>query len=56
MNYFADTSLKMGKQEVVPVVGWDKLASQLEAWALFCAVFLGDKSLHPANFKMFLLI
>ena len=30
--------------------------SQLEAWAVFCKVFLGDDGVHPATYKMFLLL
>ena len=55
LNSFADTSLLMGKQKFAPITGWDKAASQLEAWDVFCMVFLSDKAKHPANFEMFLL-
>ena len=56
LTSFAETSLMMGNQKVVPITGWDKGASQLEAWAVFCTVFLGDETKHPMTHKMFLLI
>ena len=56
MNYFADTSLLMGKQKVAPIAGWDEVESQLEARAMFCTLFLGDNRVHPATYKMFLLL
>ena len=46
----------MGKQKVSPIAGSDESASQLEAWAGFCTMFLVDKAKHPATYKMFLLI
>ena len=52
----ADMRLLMGKQKVTPIVGWDKVASQMEALAVFFMVFIGDKSKHPATYDMFLLI
>ena len=57
LTSFADTSLMMGKQKVAPIAGWDKASSQLEAWAVFCKVFLGDYGAPPpATNKMFLLL
>ena len=55
MTSFADTSLMMGKQKVVPIADWDKVLSQLEAWAMFFNLFLGDNGVHPATYKMFLI-
>ena len=46
----------MGKHKVSPIAGWGKSTSQLEAWANFYTVFLGNKVKHPALFEMFLLI
>ena len=56
MTSFVDTSLLVGKQKVVPIVSWEEATSQLEAWAVFCMVFLGDKSKHPATYEMLFLI
>ena len=46
----------MGNQKVVPIAGWDEAASQIEAWAVFCTVFLGDDRVHPDTYDMFLLL
>ena len=56
LTSFADTSLLMGKQKVAPIAGWDKASSQLEAWDVFCMVFLGDDGVHLAKHEMFLLL
>ena len=56
LTSFADTSLMMGKQKVTSIAGWDKAASQLEAWAIFFTVFLGYEGVHPTTHKMFLLL
>ena len=56
LTSFADTSLLMGTQNVAPITGWDKAASQLEAFAVFCTVFLGYYGFCPDMYKMFLLL
>ena len=56
LSSFADTSLFMGKQKVAPIAGWDEASSQLEAWALFCTVFLGYEGTHSATYEMLLLL
>ena len=56
MTSFTETILLMGNQKVAPIAGWDKAASQLEAWAVLCTVFLGDDGVHPATYEMFLLL
>ena len=56
LTSFADTSLLIGKQKVAPITGWDEAVSQLEAWDVFCTVFLGDGGVHPATYEMFLLL
>ena len=56
MTSFADTILLMGKQKVAPIAGWDEVESQLEAWAMFCTLFMGDNGVHPTTYKMFLLL
>ena len=53
---FAITSLLMVKQKVLPIAGWDEAATQLEAWAVFCTVFLGDDGVHPATYEVVLLL
>ena len=56
LTYFTDTNFLMGKQKVAPITGWDKAASQHEAWAVFCTVFLEDEGIHPATYEIFLLL
>ena len=56
LTSFADTILLMGKQKVAPIAGWDESASELEAWNIFCTVFLGDDGVHPSIYEMFLLL
>ena len=56
LTSFENTSLMMRNQKVAPIAGWDKAASQLEAWAMFCTVFLGDDEVHPATYKIFFLL
>ena len=46
----------MVKQKVLPIAGWDEAATQLEAWAVFCTVFLGDDGVHPATYEVVLLL
>ena len=53
---FADTSLLMGKQKVSPIAGWEEAYSQLEAWAVFCNLFLGGNGVHPTTYDMLLLL
>ena len=55
-TFFADTSLLMGQQKVTSIIGWYKSASQLEAWTVFCTVFLGYYGVHPATYEMFFLL
>ena len=56
LTYFSDKSLLVGKQNVAPIAVWDKASYQLEAWAVFCTLFLGDEGAHPATYEMFLLL
>ena len=56
LTYFVDMCMLMGKQKVAPIAGWDEVSSQLEAWAVFCTVFLGYEGAHPAMYEMFLLL
>ena len=49
-------SLMMGKQKVTPIAGWNEAASQIEAWAVFCKVFLRDDGVHPTMYEMLLLL
>ena len=46
----------MGKHKVAPIAGWDEAVSQIEAWAVFCKVSLGDNRLHPMTYEIFLLL
>ena len=46
----------MGKKKVAPIAGWDKAAYQIEAWAVFCKVFLRDDGVHPTMYEMLLLL
>ena len=56
LTLFVEKSLLMEKQKVVTVAGWYKAASQLENWAVFFMVFLGDDGVQPATYKMLLLL
>ena len=56
LTSFTDTSLLMGKHKVAPIAVWDKVKSQIEAWAVFFTLFLGDDKVHPATYNMFLLL
>ena len=56
LTSFSDTSMMMGKKKVAPITGCDNAASQLETLDVFCTVFLGDDNVHPATYKMFLLL
>ena len=46
---FAETSLLMGEHKVAPITGWYEAESQLEAWSVFCMVFLGDNGVHTTT-------
>ena len=46
----------MDMKKVSLVEIWDEEASQIEAWAMFCAVLLGDISNLPTTYKMKTLI
>ena len=46
----------IGKQKVAPITGWYESESQLEAWSVFCMVFLGDNGVHTATYNRFLLL
>ena len=48
--------MMMGKHKVSPIVGWDEVESQIEAWAMFCTLFLGYNGVHPATYNMLLLL
>ena len=50
LTSFVNTSLLMEKQKFAPITGWDEVASQIEAWVVFCTVFMGDDSVHPATY------
>ena len=56
LTSFVETILLLGKQMVASIASWEEVESQLEAWAMFCTLFLGDNGVHPATYKMFLLL
>ena len=56
LTSFADTILLMGEQKVAPIAEWDEAESQIEAWAVFCTLFLGDNKVNPAAYKMLILL
>ena len=56
LTSFAYMSLLMGKQKVSSIAGWKKASSQLEAWAIFCTLFLGYDRVNPATYDFFLLL
>ena len=51
LTYVTETSILTGKEKVASIVIWDKASSQLEAWAVFCTVFLVYDGLHPAQIR-----
>ena len=55
-TYFTDTSLIMGKQKVAPIAGWDESDYQLEAWDVFCTLFLEVNGFNTATYDMLLLL
>ena len=55
LTSFVYTILLMGNQKFSPIAAWYKTASQLEAWAVFYTVFLGDNGFHPTTYEIFLL-
>ena len=46
----------MGEQKVAPIAEWDEAESQIEAWAVFCTLFLEDNKVNPAAYKMLILL
>ena len=56
LTYLEYIIFLMGDQKVAPMAGWDEVESQLEAWAVFCTLFLGDDGVHPATYYIFLLM
>ena len=47
LTSFTYKNLLMVNQKVAPIVGWEKAASQLEVWPVFCTVFLEYDRAHP---------
>ena len=56
LTSFADTSLLLAKQKVEPVTSWEAAEKQLDVWGVFCHVFLGDTSAHPATYEVYTLV
>ena len=56
LTSFVDTILLMGEQKVAPIAEWDEAESQIEAWAVFCTLFLGYNKVNPAAYKMLILL
>ena len=56
LTYSTDMSLLVGNHKVAPLVGWGKASSHIEAWVMFCTVFLGEEGVHSATYEMFLLL
>ena len=46
----------MGEQKVAPIAEWDEAESQIEAWAVFFTLFLGDNKVNPAAYKMLIIL
>ena len=44
---FANISLLLAKQRVEPVTSWQAAEKQLEAWGVFCHIFLGNAVVPP---------
>ena len=53
---FEDTSLLLAKQLVDRVTSWEASEKQLEAWGVFCHVFMGDAAVHPAKYEICTLV
>ena len=49
---FAGTSLLLANQRVEPVMNWEAVDKQLEAWGLFCHILLGDAAVHLATYEV----
>ena len=56
LTSFADTSLLLTKQRIEPLTIWEAAENQLEAWGVFCHVFLGDTVVHPATYEVYTLV
>ena len=39
----------LGRQKVVPITSCDSALKKIEAWTVFCTVFLGDSSIYQAT-------
>ena len=50
-----DTSLLLGSRRSPPSLAGTK-QYQLEAWGVFCTLFLGDDMVHPTTYEIFLLL
>ena len=56
LTSFAYTILLLGIQKVAPVDSWEKAASQLKLWAVFCVVVLGAAYTYLATSEMIILV
>ena len=52
LTSFLETSLLLVRQRVEPVTRLETAEKQLEAWGVFCHVFLGDAAVHPTTYKV----
>ena len=52
LTYFADTSLLLAKHRVELVTSWEAALKKLEAWGVFCLIFLGDAAVHPTTYEV----
>ena len=46
----------MVHQKISPIMVWNEAESQLEAWAMVCAIFIRYFGHNPATFNMITLI
>ena len=49
---FVNNESLMVKNKVALFTIWDASVNQLEVWAVFYVVFIGDPVLHPEKFDM----
>ena len=56
LTSFTNKSLLVGKKKVASISVWDEAEVHLEAWAVFCILFLGDNGVNPTTYEMFLLL
>ena len=52
LTTYADTSLLLQFQKVVPIIRWEAAVIMLEQWEVFLAVIMIPGSLQPVVYKL----